>query len=316
MPRRYRRTAGGALLAIAIAVAGCASLSPVPLPASLGSGTELADVPFYPQKAYQCGPAALATVLSYSGRTVDEAALTDQVYVPDRKGTLKIELVAAVRRENRLAYPIDPTFEAIAAELAAGRPVLVLQNLGVRWIPRWHYAVVIGYDAESGNVILRSGTTHRRETSYGTFMATWRRSQYWGLVALRPTELPARPDADRYVAAAADIESTGDPAIAHAAYQTALARWPDHPMAGLGAANTAYALGNLTAAEQGYRRVLEDERTAAIAANNLATLLAEAGRTAEALQVIDAALGRQPSAALTDALLATRSDVVSAGAAN
>jgi hypothetical protein len=34
-------------------------------------------------------------------------------------------------------------------EVAAGNPVLVLQNLSFAWAPVWHYAVVMGYDADA-----------------------------------------------------------------------------------------------------------------------------------------------------------------------
>ena len=52
---------------------GCASFWPQTaklaegLPAGIPEKVELTEVPFYPQKEYQCGPAALATALVASG---------------------------------------------------------------------------------------------------------------------------------------------------------------------------------------------------------------------------------------------------------
>ena len=63
--------------------AGC--VSHYPDLESVGAGTkappgvELQDVPFFPQDEYQCGPAALATVLVNSGVTVVPDELTDKV---------------------------------------------------------------------------------------------------------------------------------------------------------------------------------------------------------------------------------------------
>jgi len=37
------------------------------LPQGLPERTELREVPFFPQEEFQCGPAALATVLAASG---------------------------------------------------------------------------------------------------------------------------------------------------------------------------------------------------------------------------------------------------------
>ena len=75
-------------------------------------------------------------------------------------------------------------------ELAAGNPVLVLQNLGLPIAPKWHYAVAIGYDVERRDIILRSGTTERLVMPLSTFEHTWARSGYWGMVTLSPGRLP------------------------------------------------------------------------------------------------------------------------------
>jgi hypothetical protein len=73
-----------------------------------------------------------------------------------------------------IPYVLEPEVTALAAELAAGRPVLVLQNLGLERAPVWHYAVVDGID--QGDVILRSGTQQRRveRCAFPAFVATRR----------------------------------------------------------------------------------------------------------------------------------------------
>src|SRR5207237_9306004 len=75
---------------------GCASLWPQTaelreaLPQGLPEHVELTQVPFFPQDEYQCGPAALATVLASSGVKVTPEELVAQVYIPERKGSLQI----------------------------------------------------------------------------------------------------------------------------------------------------------------------------------------------------------------------------------
>ena len=164
------------LLAVALLAAGCAtSGDQVRLPHGAPSRIELDSVPFFPQSRYQCGPAALATVLVASGRPATPAELVDEVYLPARRGSLQLELQAATRQRGRIAYQIKPTLESLVAELTAGRPVLVLLNLGLgRW-PIWHYAVVVGFDAERERFILRSGTTRRKEMRASRFAGAWRR---------------------------------------------------------------------------------------------------------------------------------------------
>jgi hypothetical protein len=173
------------------------------------STIELADTPFFPQEDYQCGPAALATVLLDSGVDVDAGELIPKVYVPARHGSLQPEMLAASRAYDRIPYVIAPDFAALIAEVAAGRPVLVLQNLGVAAVPVWHYAVVIGYSADAGEMILRSGMDRRRITRAKLFARTWQRSGNWGMIALRPGELPASAEPARYLRAVAAVESIG-----------------------------------------------------------------------------------------------------------
>ena len=59
------------------------------------------DVPFIPQEAYQCGPAALGMMLQWNGLPGDKTALVDEVWLPERQGALGIELVAAGRARGR-----------------------------------------------------------------------------------------------------------------------------------------------------------------------------------------------------------------------
>ena len=67
------------------------------IPESLVKPVELTQVPFFPQEQYQCGPAALATLLSFQGQNVDLNELTRQIYIPERKGSLQLELITASR---------------------------------------------------------------------------------------------------------------------------------------------------------------------------------------------------------------------------
>src|SRR5688572_9885051 len=124
-----------------LSLAGCAS-QPVRMPA--GEAVELTSVPFFSQREYQCGPAALAMVLVASGVTVTPDELTGKVYLPERKGSLQMELIGATRGFDRLAYEIAPGVDALLAQVREGKPVLVLQNLAFKRVPAWHYAVVVG----------------------------------------------------------------------------------------------------------------------------------------------------------------------------
>jgi len=293
---------------------GCVAQPPVLAPhvphGASGVAVDLVDTPFFPQEAYQCGPAALATVLHASGVDVTPAALTPEVYLPGRRGSLQAELVAATRRHGRIAYQLPPALEALLAELRAGRPVLVLQNLGAAILPVWHYAVVVGYLPESDQVVLRSGTTRRKLTDARDFMKSWDGADRWALVALAPAELPATGTPGRYLKAVAALEATGASRAAEKGYAAAVERWPDQPLARFGLGNSLYSQGRLAEAAAAYRGAIARSPDFAPAYNNLASLLAERGCPVEALRIVDEGLSRTPDTdGMRDRLRASRGEI-------
>lgn len=303
-----------ALLALALSLAGCAGQKAIltdELPDSATPVVELRQTPFFPQIEYQCGPAALATVLVASGVNVTPGQLVGQVYLPERKGSLQAEILASARRHGRLPYLIDPELSALIAELNGGRPVLVLLNLALDLLPAWHYAVVIGYDAGTDTVLLRSGTTERRTMSASRFLSSWRKANSWAVVVLEPGEMPAGADSQRYVHAAAGLERAGQPQAARDAYTAALKRWPDYPEILFGLGNAEYALRRFEAAERAYLLLLRKHPGYVPGWNNLATLLSERGCTAPALRSVEQALRRAPgNSPFRETLETTRREIL------
>ena len=72
-------------------------------PEHLPATSEITEAPFFPQTQHQCGPAALATVLVYHDDDTSPEQLSSQVYLPERKGSLQIEMAATARRHGMLA---------------------------------------------------------------------------------------------------------------------------------------------------------------------------------------------------------------------
>ena len=289
------------LLPLVIGLSGCALLagsgpSEVFSP-DLPQSAELTEVPFFPQEAYQCGPAALAMAVNFAGLARTPQQLTDEVYLPQRQGALQAEMLAATRRAGLIAYPLSPDLPTVLTEVAGGHPVVVLQNQLFDLFPRWHYAVVIGFDRSSGEVILRSGTQKRRVEALRDFDRSWAKAGRWAFVALPPGQLPATADEDRYVLAAANLERT-TPQAAGDAYTAALAKWPHNAVARIALGNIAYGSHRLTEAEAQYRKATVDHPESADAWNNLAQTLHELGRNEEALLCAERAISiggaRQP----------------------
>ncbi|WP_290524736.1 PA2778 family cysteine peptidase [Alcanivorax sp.] len=167
------------------------------------------DVPFVAQEKYQCGPASLAMMLQWAGKPDTAEALVDEVWLPQRQGSLGIELKAAARSRGLLAYPVEDE-DSLFREIQAGRPVLVLQNLALKSWPKWHFAVVTGYDKAGKTIILHSGTTESDRSHWNRFIRTWARADRWGFTLVQPGELPASATAHglfRAISAAPNGES-------------------------------------------------------------------------------------------------------------
>lgn len=295
-----------------LALAACASHPPLrtqwPEPAG---AVELTATPFFSQTRFQCGPAALATVLGASGLDVSPDELAPQVFLPGRRGSLQLELVAATRRQQRLPYVLKPEPGALFAELAAGRPVLVLQNLGVSWLPVWHYAVVIGADPVAETVVLRSGTDRRRVMSYRRFMDSWQRADRWGMVATPLDQVPVSATALDWLGSGAAFEQLGQLPQAATAYGAATQRWPEVPLAWQLLGNIRYKAGDRSGARGAYRRAAELKPDAA-SYNNLAQVELELGCREAATAALAQAEALPASPAVTSALRETKTALVAA----
>lgn len=269
-------------------LSGCAS-EKTTFPFSLENGLVLENTPYFPQQAYQCGPAALAMLLSASGVKAHPDTLAPHTYLPGRKGSLQLEIVAACRGYSRIPYVIDPDISSLVAELHAGRPVLVMQNLGLNIFPAYHYAVVIGV-LPPDNIVLRSGKNQRLVMNLKKFLVTWERLNSWGMVALRPGELPVNPDPSRYLRAVSAFELIGDPLQANMGYLAALRVWPDNQTALFALGNNYLLQAQYPEAETVFRNLIKSNPSHIAAINNLAETLDRLGCYSQASTTIDKAV--------------------------
>ncbi len=208
---------------------------------------ERADAPFLPQSPYHCGPAALATALADVGLPADPVALGDAVFLPSRGGSLQWEMLAGARRQGGVAALLPARLDALLTEVAAGHVAVVLLNLGLAIAPRWHYAVLVGYDLDDGargQVLLRSGTARREAMPLATFEHTWARGGRWAFVVLPPGRLPQTVTEQAALEGAIGFERVAPAAQAASAYRAVLSRWPGSLVAAIGLGNTLRAAGD------------------------------------------------------------------------
>jgi len=285
--------------------AGAIRISDLGLPRP---AAELSNTPFFPQDVNECGPAALATVLVDGGVTVTPDELVPSLYLPGRKGSLQAEMVATARRHGRVPYPLRPEFDEVLATVADGTPVLVLQNLGLSFAPAWHYAVVIGFDADTNTVILRSGLERRQVVSMRSFQRSWTLAQRWALAVVAPESPPQRADVREWLRAASAFEELKQLQLAATAYLAATRRWPDDVLPWQVLANLRYAQKDLAGAEDALRRA-SALKPAAATLNNLASVLLERGCPRPARQAAERAATLEATPTEQEAIARTRQQI-------
>ena len=292
------------MLSVLISLAvlpGCASLQTPQLdallahpPVDMPPQMALPATPFVAQTDLQCGPAALAMVLGAAGVPASLDALGKEVFLPERGGSLQIEMLASIRRHGLVSTRLKPDMASLLREVAAGHPAVVLLNLGLAIYPLWHYAVVIGYDLPARVVLMHSGTTAMSRMPLSTFEHTWARSGNWAFVALPPAQLPVTAAEADVSDALVAFERLQPPEAAKVAYQTALQRWPNNLVFALGIGNTLYASGHTREAAEAFERAANLHDSAA-AWNNLANARMKLGEREAAVHAAQRAVSRARS---------------------
>ena len=264
--RKARWLAGFFFLCMAFLHSGCAVLSPQSevlrglQPAGLPLSTDLA-VPFFAQSEYYCGPASLAMTLAHTGAKVTPDEVAGQVFLPERQGSLHVEMLAATRRHGKVAYVLEPGLDHLLREIADGTPVITLENQGPPLIPVWHYSVAMGFDLDRAEIKRHTGTSQARREPLVVFDYFWAKARRWAMVAMPPERIPVTASELRYAEAVAALERVaGQTANAARAYGAMLARWPQSLAAWMGRGNTAHAAGDLNGAEAAFRRAVQLDR--------------------------------------------------------
>lgn len=270
---------------------GCAPKNP--LPSDNNYSSSKIDIPFVAPRSKLCASTSIEMVSAYwQSRTLYDSRLSlteldKRTLIPEKGGTLQIELIATARADGMLVYPLEPTFDALFSELSEHHPVIVLVNRSYSWYPLWHYAPITGYDARAQTILMHFGNTPNEAVPIATFGALWQRSGNWGVVLLPPGQLPASATAKKFLQSAYDLEKIGMINEAITAYESALTRWPDDIPTLFALGNAYYKLHHIGKAEDIYRYILLIDYKYPYALNNLADVLCHTGRPKEALEVIN-----------------------------
>ena len=249
------RTLRRCICALAVVlIASCAApIDPVAKFPAIPHQAQVADVPRIQQDAFYCGPAAIAMVAQWAGLHVSQDEVAALSFSTGAKGTYQADMIGASRRLGLLAVEVNRV-EDVMAEVAAGHPVIVFQNLGLGVAPVWHYGVVTGYDFDKDAVFLNSGQQDQMVLPFDLFIRTWERGGGWGLVVMPAGQLPKTGDEVRVLSATAGLERVAQYRAAELSYAAGAQRWPENWLWQFGLGNTRYSQGNLTGARAALRR--------------------------------------------------------------
>ncbi|MDQ7729921.1 PA2778 family cysteine peptidase [Halomonas sp. SpR8] len=275
MNHRFYHARFAGVFILLLLMSGCAR-NPVLLQSSyseLPPQVEIESVPFYAQTEFQCGPATLAMVLNHQDVETDVEQLIPQVFLPERDGSVQPEMLATVRRYKQIAYPIRGTMDELLGHLAAGDPVVVMQNLSLPIYPMWHYAVAIGYDLPNETLILRSGEVERHTMSFSRFDATWARTERWGFVVAEPGTLPTGITARNALEAISAYEESHGPQAALSSWEAFVERHPANAVGQFALGNAFYADRQPDKAREAFERATELDEEIGAAWLNLGLVL-------------------------------------------
>jgi ABC-type bacteriocin/lantibiotic exporter with double-glycine peptidase domain len=110
------------------------------------AGRIINDVPFYPQQGrYDCGPAALASLLGHRGVDVPLEQIREATYTPGLQGSLLPDLENYAHSLGYGTRSGRGDLSLLKKAIDAETPVLIPLEMG-RWaLTRPHYVVVFGY---------------------------------------------------------------------------------------------------------------------------------------------------------------------------
>jgi len=140
---------------------------------------KIENVHFYPQLAYQCGPASLAGVLNYYGIDVTPDQIAMEIFRPDIGATVTMDMVLYARKKGGAAKWYSGSTHDIRCAIDAGVPLIVMVDVGVANISKYHYMVVIGYEPDG--IIANTGKDREKRIRWKKFLPRWDRAKRWTL---------------------------------------------------------------------------------------------------------------------------------------
>lgn len=144
-----------------------------------GEGAYIEGVPVYPQEDNMCGPASLATLISFwGGVEVSQQSIASGVYLDKLKGALPMDLFLYAKDAGFEVSYYRGSMDGLREKVSAGKPLILFLNLGIESYAIGHYVVAVGYSDKAKAVIVHAGADREEAMSYGELERAWSLTGY------------------------------------------------------------------------------------------------------------------------------------------
>lgn len=137
------------------------------------------QVPYFSETDLNCGPASLASVLSYYGKPAKVADIIEALNGMDKGYTL-----AVLARQAEMKADVTPgSPEMLVEAVRANKPLIVRVDRACGPLNAGQYAVVAGYTPDGA--VVNSGHTHQQIVPWADFLGGWYAASYFS-IAIEP----------------------------------------------------------------------------------------------------------------------------------
>lgn len=131
------------------------------------------NVPFVRQKDNFCGPAAMASVMSFYGQDISQDAISKEVYTPKLRGALISDMENFAREMGYQAETKNADLNGLISVVEEGIPAILIVDLG-KWVASVpHYYVLYGYNKDKSTFLLHTGFKSDQEMSFSELDKQW-----------------------------------------------------------------------------------------------------------------------------------------------
>jgi tetratricopeptide (TPR) repeat protein len=279
---------------LSCSISGCASFSyPAkdPSPPYEEGVYYIRNVPPVAQSAYQCGPAALESVLRYWGKEAPADLITRDLYQPGSRGIFNFMLAQYARSRGFWTQTDDADEAALKSWMLKDIPPIVMLRTGppLLWVSNFHFIVVKGFDDTHQIFYANTGKAQTQAIADKQFRKRWKSAGRWSLIICPAEKVDWELDAEAAADLAFLLETSRRLDLAEKWYQYALEKNPQKQVARFNLANVYLKTERWDKAENLYLDLLKEKPESAPLSNNLAWVYIEKGKYQEAIHVIQEA---------------------------